>query len=271
MVHTPLTNIRRTYAYPEACYALAHPFYRPGQRYPAGRAARCGRTRVVCRSERSLRHALDGRESPPRVLLGARLLPLARRAYPRYPLHRVRPPRHEPFAALPTRDALGVLAPALPERPHRSRVAPGDVARGARGDVRCRHRRDRDPERHDTWLPLVARRPTSARLLHRHKPMEHAAAPERVTASGWGSAAGMAGVAGALGVGVGKSSSRRRRYRRPSVAMILVHMSDHLSIREQLFRVPSAPLWRAESWTKVCVERVFYFASLFAYLSLWRF
>src|SRR5918995_4262727 len=145
MVHTPLTNIRRTYGYPEACYALAHPFYRPGQRYPARRAARCGRTRVVCRSERSLRHALDGRESAPRVLLGTRLLPLARRAYARYPLHRVRPPRHEPSAAIPARDALGVLAPALSERPHRSRFAPGGLTRGARGDVRCRHRRDREP------------------------------------------------------------------------------------------------------------------------------
>src|SRR5215212_7212251 len=95
------------------------------------------------------------------VLLGARLLPLARRAYTRYPLHRVRPPRHEPFAALPTRDALGILAPALPERPHRFYVGTGGVARGARGNVRCRRRRDRDPERHDTRLPLVARRPTS--------------------------------------------------------------------------------------------------------------
>jgi hypothetical protein len=74
----------------------------------------------------------------------------------------------------------------------------------ARGDVRCRHRRDRDPERRNTRLPLAARRPTSARLLHQHKPVERAAAPERVTASRRGSAAGVAGGAGALGVGVGK-------------------------------------------------------------------
>ena len=57
---------------------------------------------VARRSARDRLRTLDGLEPLAGVFFGARLLPLARRAGPGHPLHRVWPPRHEPPAVLPT-------------------------------------------------------------------------------------------------------------------------------------------------------------------------
>ncbi|CAA9530670.1 MAG: hypothetical protein AVDCRST_MAG05-4392, partial [uncultured Rubrobacteraceae bacterium] len=184
-------------AHPQTHHTLAHPHGRPGQRRPDGRPAGRGCSCMVRGQGRAPRHAPDGCEPAPGLLHRARVLPLARRAGPGRPLHRIRAPRHEPSGVLPAGGALGVLAPPPAERARGPRVARDGVARGARGDVRRRHGGDRDPKPRDPGLLLDARRPEGAGLLCRREPVERAAAPQRVSAPGRRPAPGVAGAEGA--------------------------------------------------------------------------
>ena len=100
--------------------------------WPAGRRGTgCARWMVLSRllayfSEHAFSHWLVGRA------LGIR--------FTGYGLHGTSHPRSYPPGA------LRVLVPPLPERAPRPSVARGGRACGTRGDVRGRHRRDRDPE-----------------------------------------------------------------------------------------------------------------------------
>ena len=53
----------------------------------------------------------------------------------------------------------------------------------ARGDVCCRHRRDRDSEHRDPGLRLAAGRAWGSWLFRRREPVERSAPPQRVAAS----------------------------------------------------------------------------------------